>query len=86
MLQALFERCFVAAALPFGLRNRLKCDDFTVVLQILIEKHGVVAFLLRLNSVPVFKTVQTDGGVVICKVKIEIRGIKLFVNLLVNKF
>jgi len=85
MLQRFLQRCHVVASFPLRLCDGLKGDALAVVLQILIEQHGVIPFLLRLYPVPVLKAVQSDGGVVVGKVQIQIGGVELLVDLLVEQ-
>ena len=73
------------AQFPLWLCDSLKGDTLAIVLQILIEQHGVIPLLLRLYPVPVLKAVQSDGGVVVGKVQIQIGGVELLVDLLVEQ-
>ena len=45
------------APFPLRLCDGLKGDALAVILQILIEQHGVIPLLLRLDPVPVLKAV-----------------------------
>ena len=45
----------------------------------------MVALLLRLHAVPVFKAVETGGCVVVGKIQIEIGGVKLLIDLLIDE-
>ena len=85
MRQRLFQRGHVVASFPLRLCDSLKGDALAVILQILIKQHGVIPFLLRLYPVPVLKAVQSDGGVVVGKVQIQIGGVELLVDLLVDQ-
>ena len=73
------------APFPLRLCDSRKGDALAVILQILIEQHGVIPLLLRLYPVPVLKAVQSDGGVVVGKVQIQIGGVELLVDLLVEQ-
>ena len=85
MLQRLFQRSHVIPALPLRLGHRLEGDRLVVVLHILIEQQRVVALLLRLHLIPVFKSVQTHLRIVVGEVQIKVRRIEFLVDLLVNE-
>ena len=82
---AFFQRGHVINSLPLRLCDSLKGDALAVILQILIKQHGVIPFLLRLYPVPVLKAVQSGGGVVVGKVQIQIGGVELLIDLLVEQ-
>ena len=86
MLQRLFQWGHVAASFPLRLCNSRKGNALAVILQILIEQHGVIPFLLRLHFIPVFKAVQPDGRIIIGKIQIKIGGVELPVDLLIEQF
>ena len=85
MLQRLFQRSHVIPTLPLRLGHRLEGDRLVVVLHILIEQQRVVALLLRLHLIPVFKSVQTHLRIVVGEVQIKVRRIEFPVDLLVNE-
>ena len=62
-----------------------EADGDAVIEQVLEKQQRVVALLLRLHPVPVFKAVETGGCVVVGKVQIEIGGVKLLIDLLVDE-
>jgi len=85
VLQCLFQRGHVVASFPLRLCDSLKGNALAVILQILIKQHGVIPFLLRLYPVPVLKAVQSDSSVVVGKIQIQIGGVELLIDLLVEQ-
>ena len=85
MLERLLQRGHVVAARPVGRVDRAEADGDTVIEQVLEKQQRMVALLLRLHAVPVFKAVETGGCVVVGKVQIEIGGVKLLIDLLVDE-
>ena len=85
MLERLLQRGHVVAARPVGRVDRAEADGDAVVEQVLEKQQRMVALLLRLHAVPVFKAVETGGRVVVGKVEIEIGGVKLLIDLLVDE-
>ena len=62
-----------------------EADGKTVVLHVLDEEHGVVAFFLCLDIIPVGETVEILVGVPVGDVEIELGAVKFFVDLLIEK-
>ena len=56
-----------------------------LVLEILIEQHCVIALLLSLNLIPVGKAVKTCILEIVGEIKVKICGVKLLVDLLIQK-
>ena len=54
-------------------------------MQILIEQHCVIPFLLSLDSVPVFKAIQPGSRIVIGKIQIQVCGVQLLVDLFIDE-
>ena len=59
---------------------------FPVILQILQKQHCMIAFLLRLNHVPVGKAIQPLLLIIEREIKIQICGVQLLVNLIIQQF
>ena len=85
MLERLFQRGHVVAARPVRRVDGAEADGDAVIEQVLEKQQRVVALLLRLHPVPVFKAVETGGRVVVGKVQIEIGRVKLLIDLLVDE-
>ena len=85
MLERLFQRGHVVAARPVRCVDGAEVDGDAVIEQVLEKQQRVVALLLRLYAIPVFKAVETGGRVVVGEVQIEIGRVKLLVDLLVDE-
>ena len=56
-----------------------------MILKIGIEQHSMIPFLLRLNHVPVGEAIKSLGFEIIRKLQIEICGVELLVDLLIQQ-
>ena len=63
----------------------LEGHGHAVVLQILQEEHGVVAFFLGLNGVPVGKTIKVLVTVIVGDVEIKISAVEFLIDLFVEQ-
>ena len=79
--QPRFERVHRGLRRLVRLRDGLEYHAKVVVVQVLVEEHGMIAFLLGLDLVPVGETVQTLVGEVAGEIEVEIGGIKFLVDL-----
>ena len=85
MLQAGLQGGHIAGEHLVGLVDGLQGHGLVVVVQVLIEQQGVVPLLLGLDLVPVGEAVQAPGLIVVGEVQIQIGGVELLVNLLVQQ-
>ena len=83
MFQSLFQRIHLILEVAYRLIYSLKLDFNVVVMQVLIEQHGMVSLFLSLDTVPVFKAVQSYRIIIICKFKIQVCRIELLIDLIV---
>ena len=81
MFQSLFQRIHLILEVAYRLIYSLKLDFNVVVMQVLIEQHGMVSLFLSLDTVPVFKAVQSYRIIIICKFKIQVCRIELLIDL-----
>ena len=85
MLQTGLQHIHVAVQRLVRLGNGLQGHLGVVVLEVLVKQHGVVPLLLGLNLVPVGEAVQAPGLKVVGKIQVQIGGVKLLVDLLVQQ-
>lgn len=85
MLQTGFQHVHVAFELFVGFVDGLQGDGAVVVLEILVEEHGVVAFFLGLDFVPVGESGEAAFLEIVVHVQIKVCGVELFVDLIVEQ-
>ena len=85
MLQARLQHGHIAVQHLIRLGDGAQGHFGAVVMEILIEQHGVVPLLLSLNLVPVGEPVQAPGLEIVGEVQIQIGGVELLVDLLVQQ-
>ena len=85
MLQARLQHAHIALQRYIRLGNGLQCHGGAVVVKVLVEEHGVVSLLLGLDLVPVGKAIQPLGLKVVGEIQIQVGGVELLVDLLVQQ-
>ncbi len=85
VLQTVLEYLELVVQILVGLGNGAQGHLLAVVLEVLQEEHGMVPLLLGLNLVPVGKAIQTNLVIVQGKVQVQVGGIELLVDLIVEQ-
>ena len=85
VLKTCLQNIHMASCIQIRLANGFKRYLLVFVLQVLIEKHGVVTLFLSLNLIPVGKAVKPDFLEIVWKIEIRVCGIEFLIYLLIDK-
>ena len=85
MLQAVIQRIFRGVISLVRFVYGFQGNAFAVVEKVCPHQHGVIAFFLRLDLIPVRKSVQSFILIIISKIKIQISGIEFLVDLSIDQ-